>query len=67
MAEDRIFGPYGVFSFPQFYSKSGYWAASGGVQTNKTKESIAEFASVYGVTVAVRSSLPHPTSRPCTA
>ena len=34
---------YGVFSFPQFYSKSGYWAASGGVQTNKTKESIAEF------------------------
>jgi zinc protease len=34
---------YGVFSFPRFYSKSGYWAASGGVQTNKTKESIAEF------------------------
>jgi zinc protease len=34
---------YGVFSFPQFYSRSGYWTASGGVQTNKTKESIAEF------------------------
>jgi zinc protease len=34
---------YGVFAFPQFYSKGGAWVASGGVQTNKTKESVVEF------------------------
>ncbi len=34
---------YGVFSFPQFYTKYGVWEASGGVQTNKTKESVVEF------------------------
>jgi len=34
---------YGVFSFPRAYSKFGYWRASGGVQTNKTKESLVEF------------------------
>jgi zinc protease len=34
---------YGVFSFPILYSKSGAWRASGGVQTNKTKESLVEF------------------------
>jgi zinc protease len=34
---------YGVFSFPRFYSKYGVWLASGGVQTNKTKESVVEF------------------------
>ncbi|MBK9155711.1 MAG: insulinase family protein [Chloracidobacterium sp.] len=34
---------YGVFAFPQHFSKAGLWIASGGVQTNKTKESVAEF------------------------
>lgn len=34
---------YGVFAFPQFYAKGGTWIASGGVQTNKTKESAVEF------------------------
>src|SRR5262249_7458140 len=31
---------YGVFSFPNLYSKSGIWPAFGGVQTDKTKESV---------------------------
>jgi len=35
---------YGVFSFSIAYSKYGMWRASGGVQTNKTKESLVEFA-----------------------
>jgi zinc protease len=34
---------YGVFSFPLPYSKYGMWRAAGGVQTNKTKESVVEF------------------------
>jgi len=34
---------YGVFSFPAPNSKYGTWRASGGVQTNKTKESVVEF------------------------
>jgi zinc protease len=34
---------YGVFSFPQAMSAAGTWIASGGVQTNKTKESVVEF------------------------
>ncbi|HEY7785417.1 MAG TPA: pitrilysin family protein [Pyrinomonadaceae bacterium] len=34
---------YGVFSFPSLYTKAGTWIASGGVQTNKTKESVVEF------------------------
>jgi len=34
---------YGVFSFPWAYSKYGMWRAFGGVQTNKTKESLVEF------------------------
>lgn len=34
---------YGVFAFPQHFEKGGLWVASGGVQTNKTKESAAEF------------------------
>ncbi|MDQ3258775.1 MAG: insulinase family protein, partial [Acidobacteriota bacterium] len=36
---------YGVFSFPSLYSKAGIWRSSGGVQTNKTKESIVEFVN----------------------
>jgi predicted Zn-dependent peptidase len=34
---------YGVFSFTAPYSKYGEWDAAGGVQTNKTKESVVEF------------------------
>ncbi len=34
---------YGVFSFPALRSEGGVWNAGGGVQTNKTKESVAEF------------------------
>jgi len=34
---------YGIFSFPQAFSKYGTWIASGGVQTNKTRESVIEF------------------------
>lgn len=34
---------YGVFSFPAAHSKYGIWDARGGVQTNKTKESVVEF------------------------
>jgi zinc protease len=34
---------YGVFSFPFAFSKYGMWRAAGGVQTNKTKESVVEF------------------------
>jgi zinc protease len=33
---------YGVFSFPTFYSRAGTWRVFGGVQTAKTKESVAE-------------------------
>jgi zinc protease len=34
---------YGVFSVMLQWEHSGLWYASGGVQTNKTKESIVEF------------------------
>jgi zinc protease len=34
---------YGVFSRTTPYLKYGTWTASGGVQTNKTKEAVAEF------------------------
>jgi zinc protease len=34
---------YGVFSFPAPFTKYGLWVATGGVQTNKTKESVVEF------------------------
>ncbi len=36
---------YGTFSFPVHYQKANVWVASGGVQTNKTKESIVEFVN----------------------
>jgi zinc protease len=42
LREDKGYS-YGVFAFPQFYSKAGTWIASGGVQTDKTKESAVEF------------------------
>jgi zinc protease len=34
---------YGVFSFATPHRAAGAWVASGGVQTDKTKESVAEF------------------------
>ncbi len=34
---------YGVFSFPAPLTTTGLWRAAGGVQTNKTKESVVEF------------------------
>lgn len=40
--EDKGYS-YGVFSFPAPHEKYGMWRASGGVQTNKTKESVIEF------------------------
>ena len=42
LREDKGYS-YGVFSTPTLYSGAGVWIASGGVQTDKTKESIAEF------------------------
>lgn len=42
LREDKGYS-YGVFAFPQHYSAGGAWIASGGVQTNKTKESAVEF------------------------
>ena len=36
---------YGVFSYPDLKSKMGAWIALGGVQTNKTKESVVEFVN----------------------
>ena len=42
LREDKGYS-YGVFAFPQHFSKGGTWIASGGVQTDKTKESAVEF------------------------
>lgn len=42
LREDKGYS-YGVFAFPQHFSQGGTWIASGGVQTNKTKESAVEF------------------------
>ncbi len=42
LREDKGYS-YGVFAFPQFFANGGTWIASGGVQTNKTKESAVEF------------------------
>ncbi|MGB7070214.1 MAG: pitrilysin family protein [Pyrinomonadaceae bacterium] len=42
LREDKGYS-YGVFSEPQHFANSGTWIAGGGVQTNKTKESIVEF------------------------
>jgi len=36
---------YGTFSFPIHYAKANIWIATGGVQTNKTKESVVEFVN----------------------
>lgn len=42
LREDKGYS-YGVFSFTSLYPNTGLWIASGGVQTNKTKESVVEF------------------------
>jgi zinc protease len=42
LREDKGYS-YGVFSNLSFYQTAGLWYASGGVQTNKTKESVVEF------------------------
>jgi zinc protease len=44
LREDKGYS-YGVFSNMALLSSAGSWWASGGVQTNKTKESVAEFAA----------------------
>jgi len=42
LREDKGYS-YGVFSVLRPFSKSGVWFSVGGVQTDKTKESVAEF------------------------
>jgi zinc protease len=42
LREDKGYS-YGVFSNLTPYRDSGLWAATGGVQTNRTKESVVEF------------------------
>lgn len=42
LREDKGYS-YGVFAFPQHFSRGGAWIANGGVQTDKTKESVVEF------------------------
>jgi zinc protease len=42
LREDKGYS-YGVFAFPNQFAKGGIWVASGGVQTDKTKESVVEF------------------------
>jgi zinc protease len=42
LREDKGYS-YGVFAFPQHNTRAGTWIASGGVQTDKTKESTVEF------------------------
>jgi zinc protease len=44
LREDKGYS-YGVFSNMSLFANAGSWWASGGVQTNKTKESIAEFVA----------------------
>lgn len=42
LREDKGYS-YGVFAFPSHMTSGGTWIASGGVQTDKTKEAVAEF------------------------
>ena len=42
LREDKGYS-YGVFAFPQHNIRAGTWIATGGVQTDKTKESVVEF------------------------
>ncbi|MGH6610455.1 MAG: M16 family metallopeptidase [Burkholderiaceae bacterium] len=51
LREDKGYS-YGIYSFPSFHTKAGAWMATGGVQTDKTRESIvelnAELAAIAG-------------------
>ena len=38
---------YAAFSNPALYREGGYWSGAAGVQTNKTKESVAEFEKEF--------------------
>jgi zinc protease len=42
LREDKGYS-YGVYSVPVQYLEGGFWFAQGGVQTDKTKESVTEF------------------------
>lgn len=42
LREDKGYS-YGVFSNQVYFEKAGVWYAQGGVQTNKTRESLTEF------------------------
>jgi zinc protease len=42
LREDKGY-TYGVFSFLHLYTAAGLWAAQGGVDTDKTSESVTEF------------------------
>lgn len=42
LREEKAYS-YGVFSFPTANSRYGAWIASGGVQSNRTAESVVEF------------------------
>ncbi|HVK39469.1 MAG TPA: pitrilysin family protein [Candidatus Kapabacteria bacterium] len=44
LREDKGYS-YGVFSWPMYLREGGMWTAGGGVQTDKTRESIAELMS----------------------
>jgi zinc protease len=44
LREDKGYS-YGVFSNEIFYSRGAIWTAGGGVQTNRTKESVTEFVN----------------------
>jgi zinc protease len=44
LREDKGYS-YGTFSFPIHYAKANIWIGTGGVQTNKTKESVVEFVN----------------------
>ena len=44
LREDKGYS-YGVFSFPTHFSRYGMWMAGGGVQTDKTRESVVEFVA----------------------
>ncbi|HYO46275.1 MAG TPA: pitrilysin family protein [Gemmatimonadota bacterium] len=44
LREDKGYS-YGVFSFPTHFSKFGMWMAVGGVQTDRTRESVVEFVA----------------------
>jgi zinc protease len=44
LREDKGYS-YGIFSWPNYQSEGGMWSAGGGVQSDKTRESIAEMMS----------------------